>query len=174
MISDASQDPAAEGIDLQEPTTGEIDCLAVIWRAAEQGKPALKLSEIHALVGERRRQFGELPPALTTVSTYLRVALAKRLVVEVRLSDSGQVVPMTGVRTRGALPAARSPRTAYQAAYPPGQVFRRTFEGIVHAYPPGQRPQALLDLALALELSPERIKELTGFVNKDRISPKQA
>src|SRR5436190_24072535 len=110
------------------PSAGEMDCLAVLWAAHAHGEEALKLSEIHDRVGQRRLEFGEAPPAPTTVSTYLRSLLAKRLVQDVLKPEPGEAVaeadaPATPVRTRsgrGILPPTRSPRTAYQAVESPG------------------------------------------------------
>jgi hypothetical protein len=149
------------------PSPGEMDVLAVLWEAREKDLKAndpragaRKLSEIHILVNLRRESFGEPPAALTTVSTYLRSATAKGLLREVRTDDKGKPAPMTAVRTRGALSAARSPRTAYQVAHEPGIVFQSTMEALIQAYPPGQRHQALGDFGRAMGLSQRTIKEL--------------
>lgn len=147
----------------RDPTTGELDCLAALWEAQEQGSDALKLSEIKNRIATRREQFGEPPPALTTVSTYLRSAAAKRLLDEVRLLDDGSVMPITVARSRGALSATRSPRTAYRPAFSPGAVFHRTFEAIIQAYPPGSRTEALADFARALGLSKEKVDAILGI-----------
>lgn len=150
----------------QDPTTGELDCLAVLWDAREQGTRALKLSQISDKITERRKHFGEPAPALTTVSTYLRSAAAKRLLDEVRLLDDGTVMPRSGARSRGALSATRSPRTAYSPAFEPGEVFQRTFEAIIQAYPPGRREEALRDFARAFKLSEEKIAEIQAIVSR--------
>ena len=150
----------------QDPTTGEIDCLAVLWDAREQGTLALKLSQITERVTERRKHFGEPPPALTTVSTYLRSAAAKRLLDEVRLLDDGSIMPISGMRSRGALSATRSPRTAYRPVFGPGQVFQRTFEAIIQAYPPGRRGEALGDFAKALGLPKKTIEAIQALVSE--------
>src|SRR5438132_10434915 len=117
----------------QDPSPGEMDVLAVLWEAREkdlkENNPragTLKLSDIHEQIKLRRQTFGEPPPALTTVSTYLRSATAKRLLRELRTDEAGRPSPMTAIRTRGALSATRSPRTAYQRAHEPGMVFQST------------------------------------------------
>jgi predicted transcriptional regulator len=151
MLPDASQ----------EPNTGEIDCLAVLWEArAQDPARVMKLSEIHEKVAQRRQEFGEPPPALTTVSTYLRSALAKRLLVETRLDDQGKATPLVAVRTRGALSSSRSPKTAYRPAYEPGEVFRSTFQAIASSYPQSKRNQALVDFARAMDLPAETVKKI--------------
>lgn len=148
----------------QDPTTGELECLAVLWLAEEQGARALRLSQIRKLIEDRRERFGEPSPALTTVSSYLRGAAAKRLLDEVRLMDDGSVKPLSGVRSRGTLSAARSPRTAYRPMFDPGEVFQRTFEAIIQAYPPSRRMEALIDFAKALGLPDEKIEAIRALV----------
>ena len=163
-----STDPA----DLpQDPSAGEMDVLAVLWEAREKDQKennpragTLKLSEIHKLIEQRRQSFGEPPSALTTVSTYLRSATAKRLLKEVRTDDSGRPAPMAAVRTRGALSSTRSPRTAYQVAFEPGVVFRSTMQAIVQTYPLGLRHQALVDFARAMGLPQKTIKEVEKLI----------
>jgi hypothetical protein len=156
----------------QDPTTGELDCLAVVWEAQEtKGDQdcAMRLSEIHVGVCKRRAAYGETPPALTTVSTYLRSALAKQLLVEVRRTDDGTVMPLTGIRTRGALSASRSPQTAYQPRVTPSEVFKPTFEAIIHSYPPGKRHQAISDFAEAMGLPQKIIKEIEKLVADKKV-----
>jgi hypothetical protein len=163
-----STDPA----DLpQDPSAGEMDVLAVLWEAREkdlkENNPragTLKLSEIHRLIGDRRGSFGEPPSALTTVSTYLRSATAKRLLKEVRTDDLGRPSQMTGIRTRGALSSTRSPRTAYQVAHEPGVVFQSTMQAIIQSYPPGLRSQALVDFARAMGLPQKTVKEVEKLI----------
>jgi hypothetical protein len=156
----------------QDPTTGELDCLAVLWEEQESKGDencAMGLSEIHEGVCKRRAAYGEAPPALTTVSTYLRSALAKQLLREVRRTADGAVMPLTGIRTRGALSASRSPQTAYQARVGPSEVFRPTFEAIIHSYPPAMRIQALFDFAEAMGLSQRTIKEIEKLVADKKV-----
>jgi hypothetical protein len=155
----------------QDPTTGELDCLAVLWEEQElkgDQNCALRLSEIHERVCKRRAAYGEPPPALTTVSTYLRSALAKQLLVEVRRTDDGKVMPMSGIRTRGALSASRSPQTAYQTRTDPRDVFKPTFEAIIHSYPPGKRLQALSDFAEAMGLPEKTLREIEKLVTEQK------
>ena len=153
------------------PSPGEIDVLAVLWEVREQDRAeanpragTLKLSDIYERIKIRRETFGEPPPALTTVSTYLRSATAKRLLREVRTDVEGRPAPMVAFRTRGALSATRSPRTAYQVAHEPGDVFQSTMQAIIHAYPPGQRHQALADFAKAMALPQKTIREVEKLV----------
>jgi predicted transcriptional regulator len=151
----------------QDPTAGELDCLAVLWEAQETmgDRPcAMRLSEIHEGVCKRRESYGETAPALTTVSTYLRSALAKQLVHEVRRAEDGTVMPLVGIRTRGALSASRSPQTAYQPRVNPSEVFKPTFVAIIHSYPPGKRIQSLIDFAEAAELPQKTVKEIQKLV----------
>ncbi len=156
----------------QDPTAGELDCLAVLWDEQEKRGTkdcALKLSEIHQGVCKRRAEYGETPPALTTISTYLRSALGKQLLVEVRRGADGTVTPLLGVRTRGALSASRSPQTAYMTRVGPSDVFRFTFEAIVQSYPPGLRHRAIVDFAAAMDLPPETIKKIEKLVTDKTI-----
>jgi len=153
----------------QDPTPGELDCLAVMWEAREmEHKEAMKLSEIHERVTKRRQEFGETPPALTTVSTYLRSATSKRLLEEVRTDESGHTSPFSAIRTRGALSSSRSPRTAYRVPHEPGVVLHRTMQAIIQAYPPGKRPQALADFAKAMGLPQKTIKEVEKLVGSGK------
>jgi hypothetical protein len=149
-----------------------MDVLAVLWAAREQDRKennpragTLKLAEIHKRIEKRRESFGEPAAALTTVSTYLRSATAKRLLKEMRTDDEGRPAPMAAIRTRGALSSTRSPRTAYQVAYEPGVVFQSTMRAIIHAYPPDLRSQALADFARAMGLAPKIIKEVEKLIS---------
>lgn len=147
----------------QDPTTGELEVLAVLWSEQESKGDqdcAMRLSEIHRSVRQRREAYGETPPALTTVSTYLRSALAKQFLVEVRRTVDGKVMPLRGMRARGALSTSRSPLTAYQTRIKPKDVFTHTFEAIIESYPPGERIQALTDFAEAMGLPQQTIKEI--------------
>jgi hypothetical protein len=163
---------ATDPADLpQDPSAGEMDVLAVLWEARENDQKennprggTLRLSEIHKQIEIRRQSFGEPPSALTTVSTYLRSATAKRLLKEVRTDDLGRPAPVTAVRTRGAFSANRSPRTAYQVAHEPGVVFQSTMQAIIQAYPPGLRHQALVDFARAMGLPQRTIKEVEKLI----------
>lgn len=137
------------------PSTSELDCLSVLWRgtAAPGSSRAMRVSEIHRDVCERRRQHGETEPTLVTISTQIRSLLQKNLVRCV-VAPSGKqdtTAREVNVRTRGMLsPAPRSPLTAYQYALAPGEVLQTTFRAIVEAYPDDERPQALADFAQAL------------------------
>lgn len=152
---------------LPPPTSGELDCLAVLWEAEDQGQRALRLSEIHGRLGARREELGEAPPALTTVSTYVRSMVTKGLLNEVVLTNSGRPVEAPRIRVRGMLtPKTRSPHNAYQAAFDPGRVLAQTFRALVSSYPPGRRHQALLDFARALGVSTRTVRKLEELVRK--------
>src|SRR5262249_38922902 len=101
-------------------------------------------------VRQRREQAGEAPPALVTVSGYLRGLLDKGLLRDVTLSGSGTAYASG---TRGMIPTTRSPKTGYEAIYDPGVVLKKTFRALAEAFPPpdGQR-QALIAFARALDL----------------------
>jgi hypothetical protein len=148
-----------------------MDVLAVLWEVREADAKAdnpragtLKLADIYERIKIRRQAFAEPPPALTTVSTYLRSATAKRLLREVRTDAEGRPAPMVAIRTRGALSATRSPRTAYQVKHEPGDVFQSTMQAIISAYPPGERHRALIDFARAMGLPQKTIKEVEKLV----------
>lgn len=149
---------------LAELADGELDCLVALWQAQAEGEQALKLSEIHDRIGRRRAALGQGVPALTTISTYLRTLLLKKLVREVTIEDTTQETPRHGaVRVRGivsAQPPARSPRTGYRAALPPGETLKDSFKALADAYPPSARRQAVLDFARALALPDRLIKKL--------------
>ena len=157
------------GPALTPPNPGELDCLAVLWASPE---PALKLSEIHQLVGGRRRRYGEAPPALTTVSSQLRGLVEKGLLVEVTVGEDGRPVEATPeqpvVRVRGAVctrgsylaPAKRSPLTGYRAACEPGPALDQIFKDLAEAYPPDRRLQALIDMARCLAVPETTIRQL--------------
>lgn len=160
---------------LTPPSPGELDCLAVLWASPE---PALKLSEIHRLVGERRQRYGEAPPALTTVSSQLRGLVEKGHLIEVMVREDGELVAASSdlpvvrvrgaVRTRGSYlaPAKRSPLTGYRVACEPGQAMEQIFRDLAEAYPPGRREQALLDFARNLEFPEKTIKKLERLLRK--------
>src|SRR5438128_10495027 len=102
------------------PGAGELDCLAVLWQAQEDGRPALRLREIRDRVAKRRARLGEADPALTTISTHLRSLVAKGLLTEVVVRDTAQGTHTPKTRGRGMLsPATRSPYTGYHAAFEP-------------------------------------------------------
>jgi GAF domain-containing protein len=146
------------GTDL---SPGELDCLAVLWHAREEGIPALKLAEIHRRVIERRQRAGEAPPALTTVSTYLRTLAAKRLLQEVTVDGDGPGRPQAYPRARRLAPATRSPKTGYRVVCEPGDVLQKTFKALADAYPPSQRSRVLADFTSALQL-PEGPRHLAA------------
>jgi hypothetical protein len=147
----------------------------VFWASAE---PALKLAEIHRLVGERRQRYGEAPPALTTVSSQLRGLVEKGHLIEVTLREDGEVVAASSdlpvvrvrgaVRTRGSYlaPAKRSPLTGYRVACEPGQAMEQIFRDLAEAYPAGQRQQALLDFARSLDFPEKMLKKLEKLLRE--------
>ena len=147
-------------------SAGELDCLAVLWWAYDEGQVALKLSDIHERVARRREELGEAPPQRSTISTYLRTLLNKQMLNEVMVGDTpGSQSPQ--IRTRGArgiLPPTRSPYTGYQVAREPGEVLEQTYRTLANVYPPRSRGCALVDFARALGLPDKiisQIEELT-------------
>lgn len=152
---------------LPSPNAGELDVLGVLWEERMQGGKALKLSEIHRRVGERRLIHQDPLPALTTVSTHLRSLLAKGLIQEVHASLPTS--PRSPVRTRGMLtPPTRSPLTGYQALHAPGEVLFRTMRGLTVSYPAEQRVDALLDFASVIGLSAENTAKLEQIVESEK------
>ncbi len=127
--------------------------LSVLWDVKEG--EALKLSEVHRRLSERRAHYGEPAPALTSVSSTLRAAVARGLLTEMRLIGGTPVEVSRGGRAM--LHATRSPHTAYVAAHAPGAVLLPVFRTLTEAYPPALRSQALLDMARALDL-PEDVR----------------
>jgi hypothetical protein len=170
--------------DFTPPSNSELDCLVVLWTHAagpESGK-ALRVSEIHRDVCERRRANGEPEPTVVTISSQVRSLLQKHLVRSVvsGAPDSDAVNREAAFRTRGMLsPATRSPLTAYQFLHPPGEVLQSTFSAMISAYPESERPQALVDFADALikitpadSMDPEaRIELLHALAARLRLPP---
>lgn len=145
------------------PSSSELDCLLALWEAAataDSGR-SLRVSEVHRAVCERRRRLGEVEPTLVTVSTQMRSLLQKNLVKSVVGGrDSEQAGRDLAPRTRGMLsPASRSPLTAYQFLFQPGEVLQSTFLAMIGAYPQTQQVQSLIDFAEALATT-GAIKEL--------------
>jgi predicted transcriptional regulator len=154
-------------LPLEAPNPGELDVLGVLWIERQGENRPLQLSEVYRRVCERRRQFGEPEPALTTVSTHLRGLTGKKLVEEVAAARAQAV--RQPIRTRGGYtPATRSPLTSYRAAYRPGEVLHTTFQGLASAYPPGQRGDALVDFARALGFGEATLRKLEQFVAEER------
>jgi predicted transcriptional regulator len=152
---------------LEAPNAGELDVLAVLWLERLGSRQPLQLSEVYRRVCERRRQFGEQEPALTTVSTHLRGLVAKKLIEEVL--GSRATAAGAGTRARGAYsPPTRSPLTSYQALHEPGDVLKTTFQGLAAAYPAAQRLDALTDFAHALELSKECLRKLEQLIAAEK------
>jgi len=157
------------------PNPGELDCLAVLWASR---KKALKLSEIHQLVGERRRRYGEAPAALTTVSSQLRGLVEKGLLLEVAVREDGKpmkaapeepIVRVRGaVRTRGSYlaPAKRSPLTGYRAACAPRLALEQIFRDLAEAYPSEDRCQAVIDMARTVAVSDATLMKLKALLSE--------
>lgn len=151
---------------MSDLSAGETDCLAVLWEAHAGGEAALKLSEVHRRVCGRREQNREAPPALTTVSTYLRTLVTKKLLQEIVVGDANRAVTYPPP-TRGVLPTTRSPRTGYRAAHPPGEVLEETFKALVRMYPEAERWKAVVDFARAtLKLPEKKIRELEVLLRR--------
>lgn len=154
---------AAEAPDLEPPNAGELDVYSVLYaeRAVGPDHP-LQLSEVFRRVCERRRRFGEVEPALTTISTHLRSLVRKKLADETTARSA-----RPSVRTRGGLtPPTRSPLTSYRARHTPGVVLHSTFRGLAETYP--DRLDALVDFGQALGLSVEALRRLAEVVAREK------
>ncbi|MCI0637477.1 MAG: hypothetical protein L0Y72_22385 [Gemmataceae bacterium] len=141
-----------------QPTGPELEILTVIWGQPEENLP-LKLGQIYDLVKERRERFGEPAPAITTVSSTLRSAVARGLLTELRLTG-GEAVPVSPVRVRGTLHPTRSPQTAYKHAADPAVALRPMLKILADAFPEKDRAQGLIEFARALQLPEKTVKEL--------------
>jgi hypothetical protein len=150
--------------DRGELARGELECLAVLWQAHADGEQALKLSEIRDRISARRAGGTPTFPALTTISTYLRGLVSKKLVRDVIVEDTIEETPKHGpVRVRGIVsvpPPPRSPRTGYRAALTPGDALRDTLKLLADAYPAAERPTAVVDFARAAGLPERLVKRL--------------
>jgi hypothetical protein len=149
-------------------SAGELDCLVVLWQEAELGVEALRLSEILELISKRRSLDGEPEPALTTVSTYLRSAVAKGLLEEVRLDHAGKLTRLKADSSRGVLSKTRSPNTAHRAAVSASDAFRQTLLAITKSYPEKERLTLLVDIAQVLGVPASVTSQLNTWVNKQR------
>lgn len=132
---------------INPPNRGELDTLAVLW--AEQGSDnlPLRLNEVYKRVCERRRDYGEIEPALTTISTHLRGLVKKKLIREV---DTNSDINPRKKGNRGLFtPMTRSPYTGYQSLYGPFEVLQTTFRALGDAYPPDRRLEVIVDFARA-------------------------
>jgi hypothetical protein len=157
----------AEVPALEAPNAGELDVLHVLWREQLGDNQALQLSEIHRRVCERRRDFGEPEPALTTTSSQLKSLSEKKLIG----SGTPSAAPRPVVRTRGGYtPASRATASSYRALHGPGAVLLTTFRGLAAAYPEEQRLDALRDFARALGVSEECLRGLQEVVARERAS----
>jgi hypothetical protein len=155
----------AEVAALEAPNAGELDVLNVLWREQLGDNQALQLSEIHRRVCERRRQFGEPEPALTTTSSQLKSLSEKTLIG----TGASSAPPRPAVRTRGGYtPSSRASASSYRALHGPGAVLLTTFRGLAAAYPEEQRLDALLDFARALGVSDECLRGLHEVVARER------
>jgi hypothetical protein len=157
--------PRVEVPVLEAPNAGELDVLSVLWREQLGGNRPLQLSEIHTRVCERRSQFGDPLPALTTTSSQLRSLVDKHLIAAATLAS----VPRPAVRTRGGYtPPTRASASSYQALHGPGEVLLTTFRGLALAYPESRRLDALLDFARALDLSTEGLRRLAEVIEQEK------
>jgi predicted transcriptional regulator len=155
-----------EPTPLEAPNAGELDVYSVLWAERCGDNHPLQLSEVHRRVCQRRRGFGEPEPALTTVSTHLRGLVRKELADEVHATRTS--APPPSARSRGSYtPPTRSPLTGYRARHAPGEVLLTTFRGLAAAYPEGQRLEALLDFARALDLSAEGMRQLRELIDAE-------
>lgn len=145
--------------DLEVPNPGELDVLGVLWAERRGSDSPLQLSEIHRRVCERRRAFGEVGPALSTVSGHLQRLADKDLIETTARASTSPLAPPVRVRG-GYTPPSRSPLTSYRAKHTPGEVLHKEFVGLIAAYPADDRFDALLDMAKALDLPDELLLEL--------------
>lgn len=151
-------------VELEAPSAGELDVLGVLFAERQKEDRPLQLSEVHGRVCQRREEFGEAKPALTTVSTHLRNLVSKNLIEEVTREGA---VPTRGnaPRTRGGMtPPTRSPLTSYRALHEPGAVLSSTFRGLAAAYPDKDRLRMLIDVAQSLDVADEVLKKLEAIV----------
>jgi hypothetical protein len=154
---------------LEAPSAGELDVLSVLWHEQLGDNQLLQLSEIHRRVCERRRQFGEPEPALTTTSGQLRSLSDKKLIGPGATQGSG--TPRPPLRTRGGYtPPSRASAASYRALHGPGEVLFTTFRGLAAAYPEEKRLDALLDFARALGVSDACLRGLQEVVGRERAS----
>jgi hypothetical protein len=139
-------------MDIPTPNASEIDCLGALWRAQMQGVTVLRPCQIREAVNRRRSRAGQRPLAVSTISTVVRLAAAKGLLVEVRVNESprGKELKRTG---RSGRMRSRSPNTAYKARYTPSQVFRQTIKQIVRACPISSRALLVDELRRTLKAS---------------------
>jgi predicted transcriptional regulator len=147
------------------PTGAELEVLSILW-ALRPGEMALKLARVHERIGKKRAAFDQPPPALTTVSTTLRNAVAKGLLREVRITPEG-VQPFVRTAARSSLISPRAaPKVAYQAAYTASEVMAQMYRDLANAYPPEQRYQAIVDMAEALALPADTIAKIKKLLPK--------
>ena len=155
----------AKGPELAAPSAGELDVLNVLWSEQLAGGQPLQLSEIHRRVCERRRQFGEPEPALTTTSSQLKSLADKKLIGDGTPPSTAE----PPVRPRGGYtPRARGGANSYRALHGPGEVLFTSFRGLALAYPEPLRLDSLLDFARALGLSKAGLRDLQEVVARER------
>jgi len=146
-----------------QPTGAELEVMAVLWEISAH--EALKLSQIHQRIQQRRKEYKEPLPALTTISSTLRRMVTKGLLTEVRLQN-GQVTKVLQSESRSTLFPIKSPQTAYQAACKPGEAMSHLFRILVNSYPTNQRYTALLDVAEVLGLDQDAIRKIEKMLPK--------
>jgi hypothetical protein len=151
------------GAPLAAPNAGELDVYSVLYAERQGENRPLRLKEVFERVCQRRREFNEQEPALTTVSTHLRSLLEKGLAEETTPGAASR----PGLSTRGSMtPPTRSPNTSYRALHTPGEVLMTTYQGLAAAYP--DKLEALIDFGAALGLSEEAMKQLRKLVSQER------
>ncbi len=136
---------------IPQPNGQELEILTLLWTQPEEKLP-LKLGQIYDLVKERRQAYGEAAPAITTISSTLRSALARGILKAIRLTG-GQKVELEPTATRSTLHASRSPQTGYKPAASPSETLTPMLEILAEAYGENGKAQALLDFAKALQFS---------------------
>lgn len=142
---------------IPQPTGAELEVMAVLWEISDH--EALKLSQIHQRIQQRRKEHSEPLPALTTISTILRKMVTRGLLIEVRLQN-GQVTRVLQSERRSTLFPVKSPQTAYQVACKPKEAVSHLFRILVNSYPTSQRYAALLDVAEVLGLDQDIIRKI--------------
>jgi hypothetical protein len=164
----------SEAAELAAPTPGALDVLAVLWQQNRNQDRPLPLSEVHHLVCERRKHYGEPPAPLSTVSSTLQKLVSQGLVEGVGHSGAAASSQSMArpIRTRGAYQAPRrSSVKGYRPVYQPGEVLHSTFYGLAAAYPTEDRLSALLDFAKALGLPETILSKVVRLVEQEKPTP---
>ena len=147
---------------INPPTPAELEILQLLWPLSDS--EAKRLSDVHRMVVEYRQGHHQPEPAITTVSSALRSALAKGLLREVRLVG-GTAKPAPATMTRG-LVASRSPQTAYQAAVKAEEILQPQITQLIELCPEGERKALLLMLLAAFGVPEDAAKKIEVILRK--------